>query len=264
MDALEAFLLGVVQGLTEWLPVSSSGHLVVAQDLLELRAEEQLVFDLVVHLGTILAVIVYFRRELARIVASFFTSAERLDAQRRELRKLGLLLLLATIPVVVVGLLIGDRMEDIFDINYVGFAFVLNACILFVASKFWSAGNKRRAGTSDSIVIGLFQAMSVVPGISRSGSTISGGLARGLERETAAVFAFLLSVPVLLGAFAYGVLTLDSYETDLISAVIGFATAFVVGLVSIKYLLKAVKAGKLWWFGTYCLALGLAVIALTL
>ena len=264
MEALEAFLLGVVQGLTEWLPVSSSGHLVVAQDLLELRAEEQLVFDLVVHLGTILAVVVFFRRELGRIVASFFTPAEKLDSQRRELRKLGLLLLLATIPVVVVGLLIGDRMEDIFDIDYVGFAFVVNACILFVASKFWSAGNKRSAGTSDSIVIGLFQAMSVVPGISRSGSTISGGLARGLERETAAVFAFLLSVPTLLGAFAYGIVTLESYDMDLVSAIIGFTTAFLVGLVSIKYLLKAVKAGKLWWFGAYCLVLGLTIIALTL
>lgn len=264
MDALEAFLLGVIQGLTEWLPVSSSGHLVVAQNLLELRAEEQLVFDLVVHLGTILAVIVFFRKELARIVASFFTSAERSDPQRRDLRKLGLLLLLATIPVAVAGLLIGDRMEDIFDMDYVGFAFVMNACILFVASRFWSAGNKRSAGTSDSIVIGLFQAISIVPGISRSGSTISGGMARGLEKETAAVFAFLLSVPTLLGAFAYGIVTLDSYETDLASATIGFVTAFLVGLVSIKYLLKAVKAGKLWWFGAYTLALGLAIIALTL
>jgi len=264
MDALEAFLLGVIQGLTEWLPVSSSGHLVVAQNLLELRAEEQLVFDLVVHLGTILAVIVFFRKELARIVASFFTSAERSDPQRRDLRKLGLLLLLATIPVAVAGLLIGDRMEDIFDMDYVGFAFVMNACILFVASRFWSAGNKRSAGTSDSIVIGLFQAISIVPGISRSGSTISGGMARGLGKETAAVFAFLLSVPTLLGAFAYGIVTLDSYETDLASATIGFVTAFLVGLVSIKYLLKAVKAGKLWWFGAYTLALGLAIIALTL
>lgn len=236
----------------------------VAQHLLELRADEQLVFDLVVHLGTILAVVVFFRKELARIVASFFVSGERLDAQKRDLRKLGLLLILATVPVAVAGLLIGDKMEEIFDIDYVGFAFVANACVLFIASRFWSAGNKRSAGTADSVVIGLFQAISVVPGISRSGSTISGGMSRGLEKETAAVFAFLLSVPALLGAFVYGIATLDSYETDLASATIGFATAFVVGLVSIKYLLKAVKAGKLWWFGAYTLALGLAIIALTL
>ncbi|MCU0852462.1 MAG: undecaprenyl-diphosphate phosphatase [Thermoplasmata archaeon] len=264
MEALQAFLLGIIQGLTEWLPVSSSGHLVVAQELLDLDAEEQLVFDLIVHLGTILAVVVFFRKELARIVASFLTSAGDMDAERRDLRRLGLLLLLATVPVALAGLLIGDKMEEIFDIDYVGFAFVLNACILFVASRLWSSGMKRSAGTADAVVIGLFQAVSVVPGISRSGSTISGGMARGLEKETSAVFAFLLSVPALLGAFAYGVATLDTYDTDLLSAAIGFATAFGVGLMSIKYLLKAVKAGKLWWFGAYTLLLGLAIIILTL
>ena len=264
MDPLEALILGIVQGLTEWLPVSSSGHLVIAQEMLGMAADENLMFDLVVHLGTIVAVCVYFRKELWRILAGMTTSKAKRGEQENALRKLGFLLLLGTVPAAIAGVLLTDYVESIFDITLVGMALMANAVLLFVAERFGSKGVKKSASTLDAAVIGTFQAISIMPGISRSGSTLSGGMLRGLERETAAVFAFLLSVPILLAAFAYGVVTLDTFDLDLVASVIGAVAAFATGIVSIGYLLKAVRAGKLWIFSVYCMAVGAAVLVLTL
>lgn len=264
MDTIEAIVLGIIQGLTEWLPVSSSGHLVIAQELLETPASENLVFDLVLHLGTLAAVIVYFRRELGRIVASMLMPRARRGDQESKLRTLGFVLLVGTIPVVIAGLLLKDYIEDIFDLQLVGLALIVNAAALLVFERFWSRGQGKSTGFKDALVIGTFQAVSIMPGISRSGMTLGGGMVRGLERETAAVFAFLLSVPTLVGAFAYGALTLDQYDTTFYLSAIGFVAALLTGLVSINYLLKAVRAGKLWVFSVYCAALGVAVVLLTI
>ncbi|MDH3366006.1 MAG: undecaprenyl-diphosphate phosphatase [Thermoplasmata archaeon] len=260
MDFLEALLLGVVQGLTEWLPVSSSGHLVIAQELLGMDAGEHLLFDLMVHLGTVLAVCVYFRKELFSILLAALTKRD-CGPRRDELRRLGLMILIGTIPIAVVGLILTQEVERVFTVRMVGAALIVNAFVLVVAER--RASNARsNAGLVDAIVIGVLQAVAIIPGISRSGLTISGGLLRGIEREAAATFAFLLSVPALLGAFALGVVSLDSHDTEVAMMIVGLASAFVVGVVAIEFLLKAVKAGKLWIFGAYCLILG--VIALSL
>jgi undecaprenyl-diphosphatase len=256
--------LGIVQGLTEWLPISSSGHLVIAEEALGLSAGMNLVFDLILHLGTLCAVIVFFRKELARIVSSVVRPHHAEGSQEEKLRFLGALLLIGTIPAAIAGVLFKDAIEQVFDIRYVGIALVANAIMLFSFEHFWAKGTRKEAKLLDAIVIGLFQAVAIIPGISRSGSTIGGGMIQGLERETAAVFAFLLSVPTLLGAFVYGLLTLNKFDTDLTSSVVGFGAAFLVGLVSIEYLLKAVRSGKLWMFSIYCAVLGAAVILLTL
>ena len=264
MDALEALILGIVQGITEWLPVSSSGHLVIAQELLEVPANENLVFDLVVHLGTLAAVCVYFRKELGRIVLSLLMTKAHRGEQENKLRKLGLVLLVGTVPVALAGVLLTDYIEDIFELKLVGFALMANAAALLVFERFWSKGTGKNTNFIDALVIGTFQAVAIMPGISRSGMTLGGGMVRGLERETAAVFAFLLSVPALVGAFTYGVLTLDQYDTTLYLSALGFVAAFLTGLASISYLLKAVRAGKLWVFSAYCAVVGLAVVLLTL
>ncbi len=264
MDPIEALVLGVIQGLTEWLPVSSSGHLVIAQELLGQTAGENLVFDLIVHLGTIFAVCAFFRKELARIILSMFMAKARRGDTENALRKLGLLLLLGTVPAGVLGLLLADRIEGIFDLPLVGAALIVNAMLLLVSERFGRKGARKNASIIDAAVIGIFQAAAIVPGISRSGSTIGGGMLRGLERETAAVFAFLLSVPTLLGAFVYGTLTLDRFELALGDSLIGFFSAFLTGVVSISYLLKAVKQGRLWVFAVYCLVVGAVVLAWTI
>lgn len=263
MDALQALIMGIVQGITEWLPVSSSGHLVIVQDLLELNSSESLVFDLVVHMGTLLAVVAYFRVELGRIVWSVIAWRSAAGPDQAKLRRLGLLLVIGTIPAAAVGVLFKGQIEGAFTIQLVGAALLINAGILYAAWRFGSAGSRKEAGLIDSIVVGLFQVASIAPGISRSGSTIAGGMLRGLERETAAVFAFLLSAPVLLGAFAYGVTSLSSYDTTLVTAAVGFVAAFATGLVSIKYLLRAVKSDRLWIFSVYCAVVGALVVIMT-
>ena len=264
MDAFEALVLGIIQGVTEWLPVSSSGHLVIAEELLGLPAKENLLFDLVLHLGTLLAVCAYFRKELGRIIASLLTPKAKRDAQREVLRTLAFLLLIGTVPAAIVGVLLTNLIEDIFDLTLVGFALIANAVFLFVAERLGSKGTRRNAKLLDAIVIGSFQAIAILPGISRSGSTIGSGMLRGLEREIAATFAFLLSVPILLGAFFYGIVTLDSYDLNLTMAAIGFVGAFLIGLASIEYLLKAVRSNKLWLFSIYCAVVGAVVIATTI
>ncbi|MBN1677350.1 MAG: undecaprenyl-diphosphate phosphatase [Candidatus Thermoplasmatota archaeon] len=264
MDPIEALVLGVIQGLTEWLPVSSSGHLVIAQEMLGLPAGENLVFDLVVHLGTIVAVCLFFRKELGRIILSMFMGKARRGDAENALRKLGFLLLLGTVPAAVVGVLLTEQVEDVFDLRLVGAALMANAALLLISERYGAGGSRKNASAIDALVIGMFQALAILPGISRSGSTIGGGMLRGLERETAAVFAFLLSVPTLLGAFAYGMLTLDRFELALGESAIGCAAAFITGLASISYLLKAVRQKRLWVFAAYCLVLGIAVLAWTL
>lgn len=264
MNILDALVLGIVQGLTEWLPISSSGHLVIAEEALGLPAGKNLVFDLILHLGTLLAVIVFFRSELGRIVLSIVKPHPAKGSQEEKLRFLGALLLIGTIPAAVAGVLFKDSIEKVFDIRYVGLSLIVNAIMLFSFERFWAKGTRKDAKLLDAVLIGLFQAVAIIPGISRSGSTLGGGMVRGLERETAAVFAFLLSVPTLVGAFVYGFLTLNKFDTDLASSVVGFGAAFLVGLVSIEYLLKAVRSGKLWVFSVYCAVIGAAVAILTL
>ncbi len=248
--------------MTEWLPVSSSGHLVFAQELFDLPAGENLLFDLMVHLGTVLAVCVYFRKELWNILAAMTSRSDRSE-QESQLRRLGAMIVVGTVPIAVLGLIISDGIEGIFDLRLVGIALLVNAAVLVLAERL-SSERKKDIRLMDALVIGLFQAVAIIPGISRSGFSIAGGMSRGLQRETAATFAFLLSVPALLGAFAYGVTTLERYGADATTLVIGAVAAFAVGLVSIDYLLKAIRDGKLWIFGAYCVVVGVAAIITTL
>jgi len=263
MDAFQAFVLGIVQGLTEWLPISSSGHLVIMQDLLGLEPDKNLVFDLVVHLGTLCAVCAFFRKELSRIVLAVFTRRSLVGPQERALRLLGALIIIGTIPAAVAGVAFSDSIEKIFDLRLVGAALIANACLLFVFERVGAQGTRKSARLLDAVIIGFFQAVAIIPGISRSGSTIGGGMLRGLERELAAVFAFLLSVPTLLGAFVLGAVTLENTEATVVPLAIGFVVAFAMGLASIEYLLKAVKSKKLWIFAVYCAVVGAAVVVLS-
>ena len=256
MNLLEAFVLGAIQGITEWLPISSSGHLVIAERFLDIQTTENVLFDLIVHLGTLLAVCIYFAKELGRILVSLFTKREKRNPQMDALRTLGLLLIVATIPAGVAGVLLTNVIEDIFSIRVVAVALVVNGLLLFVYERAGGIGERRNARLLDAIVIGLFQAVAIIPGISRSGSTIGGGMLRGLEREVAAVFAFLVSVPTLAGAVVYGMIKLDRYELDWLQALTGMFVALATGLISIQYLLKAVRQGKLWMFGVYCIVVG--------
>lgn len=196
-EILNYLVLGVVQGLTEFLPISSTGHLVVARDLLGITAEYGLATDAVLHLATAFAVLLYFRKDIARLVAGAFAWVSGRVVERAD-RVLILALLFGTIPAVVVGLLFQDVIESTFrSPALVAYALLGGSLLFFVAER--AATQSGALSARKGVLIGLFQALALIPGVSRSGATISGGLLLGLHREEAARFAFLLSFPVILG-----------------------------------------------------------------
>ncbi|MEM2219586.1 MAG: undecaprenyl-diphosphate phosphatase [Candidatus Korarchaeum sp.] len=261
MDLWEALLLGAIQGLTEWLPISSSAHLVILQELLSCRS---VLLDAVVHGGTLLSVLLTSRADVIRVLKGFFRSLAEVRANESpdlpHESKLAWYLLIATIPAASVGLLLADRVEAAFNPRTAALGLLLNSLILY--STKWA----RERGSLDlkrALLIGLVQTASLLPGISRSGSTISAGLLSGLRREEAVSFSFLLSVPIIAGALILEVLRSPLNEVLSTVTIAGFLSSFVVGLAAIRFLISSVRRGKLHWFSYYCLLLAIATLSLS-
>jgi undecaprenyl-diphosphatase len=249
-----AMVLGLVQGLTEFLPVSSSGHLVVVQHFLAVPGAS-VAFDVFLHLATLLAVVVYFRKDLRAIL--------------RDRRRM-LLLLVGSIPAGFAGVLLEDFFSRLFSsVLTVGGALLATGFILWGAERLAASYRRPRRAERMTLMdawwVGVGQAVAIIPGVSRSGTTIAVGLAVGLERETAARFSFLLSVPVILGAAALKLRHLPvSSLTDLAPLAAGFLMAFLSGLAAIRLLLGAVRQNRLTIFSWYVWALGAATVAAAL
>ena len=264
MTLLQAVVLGLVQGLGEFLPISSTAHLVIAPWLLG-WTDPGLSFNVALHLGTLVAVIVYFWRDWVRLIRAFFmTVFERKIGDDPE-RRLVFYLLIALIPGAVIGLLLEEQAETVFRSPLlIAIAMIVMGIVLYVIDRM-SAKKKELSETSlvDSLVIGFSQAIAIIPGVSRSGITISAGLFRGLTREAAARFSFLLSTPIIAGA---GILQLRYIlETALdLNLIVGVATATVSGFLSIKYLLLYVQKRNYRIFVYYRFVFGIAVIAVWL
>jgi len=259
-NTVQALILGLIQGLTEFLPVSSSGHLVLAQRLLGLR-EPVLTFDIALHLGTLVAVIIFFRRDIAGIVQGILGRGP----ERTSYTWLLVLLILGSVPTAAVGLLFKDTFEAMFaSVLAVGVSLLITGALLLAAGL---AGRPRRdlekMRSWHALLIGLAQGLAITPGISRSGSTISVALLLGLERELAVRFSFLLSIPAILGAVALQVLDLPG-GTGLAwtPLVLGGLVAGVSGWLALKLLLGLVRQGRIHWFAYYCLALGILALVL--
>jgi undecaprenyl-diphosphatase len=263
MSIFQAFVLGIIQGLTEFLPISSSAHLVIAPFLLQWELPEDLVFsfDVLVQLGTLLAVIVFFWKELLAIVTGFFRGLFSGKPFADPRAKMGWLLILASVPAGILGLLVKDAVESAFhDVQATAIFLIITAVILILAEKL---GRKTHHLDSltwvDALWIGAAQAISIFPGISRSGSTISGGLFRGLDRPSAARFSFLMSIPIMLAAG--GLSVLDLFDLPNLSAylpviAVGFVTAAVVGYIAIRWFISYISNHSLILFAWYCLLLG--------
>jgi undecaprenyl-diphosphatase len=244
MTLLQSIILGILQGLTEFLPISSSAHLVIVPALFK-WPEHPIFLDVSLHFGTLLALIVYFRKDLQRI----FTSEKRTLS----------LIVIATLPAAISGYFFNDFFEKTFsDTVRAAFFLFITAFLLFFAEVI------RRKSYSllslswwQALIIGLFQAFALFPGISRSGSTISGGMFLGLRREEATRFAFLLGIPVIMGAFFLELPYSVVNRKALTPFVLGGATSFFSGYLAIHFLLKYVKKGKLYPFAVYCLIFGL-------
>jgi undecaprenyl-diphosphatase len=267
MTNLQALILGIVQGVTEFLPVSSSGHLVLVPYLLNWKIPEEqvFVFDVLVQLGTLVAVILYFWKDLWRIATAFLTSFWKRGAFTQPDVRLGWAIIIATIPAVVLGLLFKDTFEAAFSNPRMTAAFLAFTALLLIGAE--SLGKRSRRITEitwlDSLIIGFFQVLALFPGVSRSGATITGGMTRDLDRPAAARFSFLIAVPALLGA---GILTIfDLLEVPNLGAfigpmTIGFLSAGVVGYLSIHWLLRYLAKNKLYYFAIYLVIVSTLVL----
>jgi undecaprenyl-diphosphatase len=265
MTALEAIILGLVQGLTEFLPVSSTGHLILAREVLGLNTGFGLAVDATLHFATAFAVIIYFRKELWTMLSEVL-NALRGYALTRETKLLLGALILGTIPAVAAGLLLEDAVETVFrNAELVAWVLVAGSVLFLVAE--WALKRyeeKRELTHGRGFVVGCFQALALLPGMSRSGSTISGGMLLGLSREEAARFAFLLSLPIIIGAGSLKLLelggaALPAGEWGMIA--LAAIASFGSGVAAIHYLLRFLKNHSLMVFVVYRLALAAVVLA---
>lgn len=269
MTLLQALILGIVQGLTEFLPVSSSAHLVITPFLLNWKIPRQQVFafDVLIQVGTLVAVIVYFWSDLYKILLAFLRALWKRNPFETQQARLGWYLILATLPAGILGLLLKDRVEAAFNSPTAAGSFLfITALLLFLAERVGKRLNTlQQLNWLDALVFGVFQALSIFPGISRSGSTIAGGMLRHFQRSDAARFSFLMSVPVMLAAGVIGMVDLLKvpYLSSFLPALLlGFLSAAIVGYFSIHWLLGFLMRRSLSVFAIYCIALGAVVLAL--
>ena len=270
MNWLQALILGLVQGLTEFLPVSSSGHLAIGREILGVEASDDLVFEITVHAATVLATIIVFRKQIWKLLCGLF------KFKYNEETDYVLKILVSLIPVFVVGMLFKDAVEEMFSsLLVVGIALIVTALLLFfsdVVSKGRSAAaqepDRYQNGISywQAFVIGLGQAVAVIPGLSRSGTTISTGLLCGVKREAVAQFSFLMVLIPILGEAFLEIVggEVGASSVGLLPLAVGFIAAFISGVFACRVMIALVKKAKLKWFALYCAIVGVLVVVFTL
>ncbi|GAB4332299.1 MAG: undecaprenyl-diphosphate phosphatase [Flammeovirgaceae bacterium] len=269
MEYLFAFLLGLIQGLTEFLPVSSSGHIELGKAILGYQMEEDLLFSVVLHVATALSTLIVFRTYIIDLLKDIF------KFQWNEATQFAVKIIISMIPVGIVGVFFKDDIEQLFEgrVMFVGFMLLITGCLLLLTNFLEKRMKEQHvSGEVDylrAFLIGISQAIAVTPGISRSGATIASGLLLGVEREKAARFSFLMVIPPILGACLLEIK--DFVETPAMSGSInfgamgiGFITAFLVGLIACRWMVELVKKGKLIYFAVYCLVVGSLSILLIL
>lgn len=267
MDLFQAIFLGILQGITEFLPVSSSGHLVLAQALLDRDLETGIIFEIVVHFGSFCSIVLYYRKLIAEIVRDLFISVSPKGLKEGMYKtnqnvKFTLFILLSMIPAMIVGFTMKDAIEELFlNPFFVSCMLLVTGTLLFTTRFVKMPDGEINAFRS--LMMGIAQAFAIIPGISRAGSTISVGLFTGVNRDTVANFSFLMVLPVLAGAMLLAIL--DLMETGIeTSAVIvlltGFLASFVSGYLALSYLVALLKKEKFFYFSYYCWTIGIVGI----
>lgn len=265
MTELQALLMGLLQGLTEYLPVSSSGHLTIASALFGIEGEENLTFTIAVHVATVLSTLVILWREIAWLLRGLVdTKAPLLSPERKYI----LAIVISMIPIGIVGVFFKDYVEAIFGsgLLIVGFSLIITAALLTM-SYYARPRQKEEISLWQAFVIGLAQSIAVLPGLSRSGSTIATGLLLGVKKEKMAQFSFLMVIPPILGEALLSILEAakDGAEAaaggiSMTALIIGFVAAFVSGCLACKWMVSIVKKGKLVYFGVYCAIVGSIIL----
>ena len=273
MSLIAAVLMGLVQGIAEFLPISSSGHLAIAGDLLGANTEIPEFFDVLLHLGTLAAVFVFYWNDIVEMVREFVSGVRDLTQRKTPVsvtpaRRLILLLVVATLPLVLV-LPVKDHIERMSDnLYFVSLALIFTGCLLFLSDRIRKGRkNEKTATLVDALLIGLAQAFATCPGISRSGTTITAGCAVGLERKFAVRFSFLMSIPAILGANLLSLLDVVGEGvkwSEVPLYLVGVAVAAVSGYACLRLLKMIAEKGRFGWFAYYCWGVGLLTMLLTL
>lgn len=258
MNSLDAIILGVIQGFTEFLPVSSSGHLEIGKAILGDHSlpEDSMLFTVVLHFATALSTIVVFRKDIWEIVSGL------LKFSWNEETQFSLKIIISMMPAVIVGLFFEEQLEAFFggNIAFVGFMLLITAVLLWLADRSKNTGKK--VTNSNALIIGISQAIAMLPGISRSGATISTSVLLGNDKSKAARFSFLMVVPLIFGKIAKDVLSgeLFSESINYTSLSLGFISAFICGLIACTWMITLVRESKLSYFAIYCLVVGIIAI----
>lgn len=264
-DWLNYVILGLVQGLTEFLPVSSSGHLVLFGAILGIDSHEEsgAAVEVALHAGTLFAVVLFLRADLIRLCQAVLTPGKSMDPEeRRTARALFVGLIVASIPAAVVGLTWGDEIEAMFgNPRIAGVGFLITGVLLLLSKRAWTAPARETPTIGGAFLVGLFQTLAMIPGISRSGSTIFAGMSRGLSSTDAGRFSFLMAIPVIAGATVLKADEILGTPADERAALaVGVASAFVSGLLALKILSLMLRRGSLHKFAYYVIPLGVIVL----
>ena len=268
MDIFQGIIIGIVQGLTEFLPVSSSAHLVFVQNLLGVEAD--LAFDTFLHLGTLIAVLWFFRYDIIKMLSAWILSIEDLIQGRFKegfysdpYKRLAWYVILGTIPVGIVGLLFEDSVDALFSgaLYVPAFFLFVTGTILYLSQRMASGNvNLNNITKKEALWMGLGQACAILPGLSRSGTTIAAGLTIGLDKEFAAKFSFILSIPAILGAFILQAKDIGSgLDVNFLPVILGFIASVIAGYLAIKWMLDLIKNRSLDIFAYYCWIVGIVV-----
>ncbi len=259
MSTINAVILGILQGLTEFLPVSSSGHLAIGKDILGFETPN-LLFDVMLHVATLLVVLIYFRKRVYLIIKAFFgIFIKRFQKDYFENKRFLWGIIIASIPTAIIGLMFEKYAMQYFEtVTFVGYALIFTSILLVISDRF---NGREKITAGKSIIIGIAQGIAVTPGISRSGTTIAVSCILGIDRDEAAEFSFLLSVPAILGAMILELkdVTINSADV-LVPYGAGMAAAFVSGFIVIGLMMQFIRKAQLKVFAVYCLLLGLAVV----
>lgn len=272
LDILSAIILGAVQGISEFLPISSSGHLVLVPALL--GVETGLAFDTILHIGTLVAIFTFFWKDIINLIKGFILSiidlTEGVDIFKRELhrvpeKRFAWLIIVGTIPTGIMGILLKDAIETIFrGTLFVGIFLLVTAAVLYYSERHSSGQiTQKDMSFKQALIVGICQGLAVFPGISRSGSTIASGLCLGLNREYAARYSFLLSIPAVIGAGLIQIKDIATLDASLSVLLAGFISSVIFGYLSIKLLMKMIKGWSLDIFAYYCTIIGIITIILS-
>lgn len=264
LQILQYVILGLIQGFTEPIPISSSGHLVIFKNIFNLDTLNDINFEIVVNFGSFIAICFLFRKEIIKIISDFFNYIKTKKEDYKENYKYAWLIVIGTIPAGIFGIILKDKIDLVSEnVKLVGIALLITALALFLIKDIKGKKEKNEITIFDSIIIGLFQVIALFPGISRSGATVVGGMNQGLNRKTAVNYSFMLYLPISLATMVLGVK--DLIETSNINSLIlpytlGMIASCIVTYFSAKWFINIMKKGKLGYFSIYCLIVGILVL----